>query len=492
MTEHPPSRWSRWRRREGLWLTAGAALLTLLLWGRVILGQRVLIAGDILFGVPPWKGSAGAHAPANTLIGDPVLTVLPWHIVVRDALLHWHMPLWNQLSLTGSPLLGNDQTAAFFPVTLLLLPFGPAHALSLAMLVKLWIAGLGAAFFVRQLRGEARAAAFAGLAFATSSYLTVWLGYPNSTPAALVPLGFGAVEWYLRTRRPAALGLLGFTVGLMFLAGHAPSEAHLLGILSIYTAIRLVAQGSGRLRALGGLLTAGLGGLAVGAVQVLPFAEALREGVTFNLRSTTKAGFFHLSPSAIASWLLPNSHGNPAIDGLLARPPNFAESAGFAGVGAVFLSTLGIWWLWRRQRSAAVGLLTVMLVAAGTVYGPLSPIIGRLPVLAVSNNVRLVAVVCLGVAVLGGLGVEAILSPRPARSARLGGVTIAVGALALAGLAVASYLALTRRGAVDGMLPSVHGNIGFWVAVAGLSVVAAGAFIAAGLRGAGPAWLRAA
>jgi hypothetical protein len=458
-------------------------LLTLVFWGRVLVGGRVLVAGDILYGVPPWLASQGAHAPANPLVSDTVVTTLAWQTVVHDAFWHLHFPLWNQLALAGSPLFANDQTSALYPVTLLTLPFGPAHAISLAMLAKMWIAGLGTAFFIRQLGGGSRAAFFGGLAFATSSYMVVWLGYPNATAASLMPLGFGAVEWYLRSRRPVALALLAIDLGMMFLAGHAPSEFQLIGMLTVYTMIRLGGEVAGRTRTASKLVAAVAVGGLVGAVQVLPFLESLTQGVTFNLRTGQKAGAGHLLLSSVTSWLLPNSHGNPAIDGLFGRPPNYAESAGFAGVGALVLAILGTLWLWRQRRSAALGLLIIIVLAAGVVYGPLTPIAARLPILAVSNNARLIAVVCFGVAVLGGLGIEYVLTSAQIRSALLGRVGLVLGTLALVALG-AGWLAFWRlRGGVDGLLPSFHGNIGFWVAIPLLSLFAAVTLIAAGAWG---------
>ena len=473
------------RDHEGVWFTIGAALLTAILWGRVLIGRSVLVPGDILYGVPPWSASAGAHAPVNALVSDTVVTTLAWQTVVHSAIWHGHLPLWNTHALEGSPLFANDQTAAFFPLTIMALPFDPAHAVSLAMIAKLWIAGVGMALFLRQLGAGGKAAFLGGLAFATSSYIIVWLGYPNSTPAALLPIGLASVEWFLRKGRPLALAVLALDVGLMFLAGHAPSEAQLIGAMGVYAAIRLAAPRAHRLKEIGALLGAMVTGVLVGGIQVLPFWEALRLGVTFNLRQGSHAGEGHLSLTALATWIFPNSRGNPSIDGLTGRLPNFSESAGFAGVGALLLASLGALWLWRRQRSAAVALVTLLLLCVGIVYGPLSPFAGRLPILAVSNNARLIAVLCFCVAALGGLGLEVVAS-APARRSKTGS-GLGLGGVAILIVLTAAWFILHRvRGRVDSLLPMVHGYFGFWLVVGGLSVLAAVLFITAGLWGGSP------
>ncbi len=474
------------REREGLWFTVGAGLLTVILFWRVLIGQRVLVAGDILYGVLPWAASAGAHPPVNSLIGDTTLTTLAWTTVVHNAFSHGRAPLWNSHALMGSPLLGNDQTAAFFPLNLLAVPLDPASAVSLVMIAKFWIAGLGTAFYLRQLGAGGKAAVFGGLAFATSSFIVIWLGYPNSMVAALVPLGFASIEWFLRRGRPLALAVLALDIGLMILAGHAPTDTQLIGALGAYAVIRWSAPRVNRWRSLGGLVAAFVTGVLVGAIQVIPFVEALRLGVTFNLRQGQQLGESHLSWTMLTTWLVPNSRGNPAIDGLVAgHLPNFSEATGFAGVGALVVASLGVAWLWRRQRSVAVALVGLALIGVGIVYGPLSPIVGRLPILSVSNNVRLIALVCFCVAVFGGLGLE-VVSSASVRPSRVGVGLVMGGSAALVALAGGWILLYRMRGRVDSLLPAVGNQIGFWLAIAAMSLLCAILFAAAGTRGGAP------
>ena len=164
------------------------------MWGGILLGRTRLIPEDVLYTFAPFAASPGSHAPGQTLTSDVALLMYPWFTLVRGAWLAGRLPLWNPYAFGGSALLANGQSAALSPFTLLALPFAPAYGFSLMMLARMAAAGFGTYLFVRQLGAGARAAIVAGVAFGASSFIVVWLGWPVSGVAALVPFGFAAVE----------------------------------------------------------------------------------------------------------------------------------------------------------------------------------------------------------------------------------------------------------------------------------------------------------
>ena len=107
------------------------------------------------------------------------------------------------------------------------------------------------------------------------------------------------------------------------------------------------------------------------------------------------------------------------------------------------------------------------------VYGPLTPVAGRLPLLNGSNNSRLLVVIEFTLAVLGAVGLDRLLQGTATRRRPATGLAASlVGAVALLMLMVATALVLALRGGVDRLLPSFGNSIGFWLAVAVVSVVA--------------------
>src|SRR6266513_628124 len=120
------------------------------------------------------------------------------------------------------PVLAGEQVLIGFD--LLALPFPPPTGLRLAMLATLLAARLGMAIFLRLLGARAPATVLGGVAYATSSFMVVWLGWPHSGVAAIMPWAFAAAEWYLSGGGRRAQAGLAAAVGLQFLAGHSETS----------------------------------------------------------------------------------------------------------------------------------------------------------------------------------------------------------------------------------------------------------------------------
>jgi hypothetical protein len=462
-------------------VVAGALLLWLAAWGRVLAGRRSLVSGDVLYEQLPWSRMPIAHPPSNATAADPVWQFLGWREQVGTAFSHLRLPLWDHLQGSGSPLLANDQSAPFSPFTLMSLPFDPAYGQSLAMLVKLWVAGIGMALLLRVLGCRGTAAGIGGLIYAASSYVTVWLGWPHSSVAALIPWLLAAAEAHLRHRRRWALPAVALVVAAQFLAGHAESSAQFGLAVCVYVVVRIATlRSGGRLRAAAGLAAASAVGLLLAGIQLLPLLDYLHQASL-----TRGRGSAHLPLDGLITWIVPNGKGNPGIDGG-GIGGAYTEWMGFVGVGALVLAGIGLRGAWRRDRGLAAGLAALTGLALLIVYTPFAGVAGRLPGLSAANNVRFLGTAALGLSVLAGLGADALLrsAGRPRRRATV--PLVAIAAACLAGLAACGGLLLHEGARVDALLPAFHGQIGFWALVAALSGAAALCLAAAALRGAPP------
>ncbi|MBO0730577.1 MAG: YfhO family protein [Acidimicrobiaceae bacterium] len=445
----------------------------MILWGGVLVGKRVMAGGDILYGFPPWSGALGHHSIHNRWVYDGVTQFLPWLAFTRRSLAAGHLPLWDPYALFGAPLLANGQAAPFSPFTVFAVAIGGTLGMSLAMLAKLWVAGTGTFVYLRRLGVGGMGRVLGGLAFATSSFMIVWLYGQNSSVAALLPWAFAALEWYIQAPRARRLAVLALIIGLQFLAGQPDASLYLCLGVALYGTVRCAR--SRHRAALPGLVIGGLVGVLVASVQLVPFAALLRESGTVGVRAAEHLGIGHLPFSDLDSWLVPNLLGNPAIDGAQARLPNYTDATGFAGVTALALAVPGLVVQWKRDRPTSIALAVVGFVGVATVYGALTPALGRLPGFASVPSERMLMLPCFVVACLGGIGLDG-LARRPVRVGLnpRGLVASAVGFGALGVVLVAAVLFGLRGSGVDSLGPVLHqGWVTFWVAFAAACLVGA-------------------
>lgn len=463
---------------RGRWLLLAAAVVFVILWGDVLVGRRTLIAGDLLYGFFPWVKAQGAHASHNPLLGDPVTFTLPMLTFARAAVFGGHLPLWNPHTMAGAPQFANDQSAFWWPFNLVTLVFAPARGLSLAMLAKLVTAAAAMYVLVRRLGAGGYGAAAAAIAYATSSYVVVWLGFTTGSVAAVAPLVYAAADWLIASGARRAFAATAAAVALGVLAGHAETLFQVMvgvGIFSLVRALPLGRPAGVRLVQLAG--ACGLGAVTAG-VQDIPFiVQAAHVGVASS-RSASHIGLVHLPLEKLRTWFAPSLRGNPSIDGFLEVPWNFNEATGFIGVGALCLAGVGAWRGLRRRDNRTVALVVTAAAALAIVYGALTPVVGRLPVLSSTLNTRFLLTACLCLVALGGLGMDRLVRDTPGGPRGLGWL-VAPGVVAVGVTVALGAVLFVRRSRVDALLGNVHGVIVFWALLAAASAVAAVCLVAA-------------
>ncbi len=474
---------ARLGKDAGLFLLLTGAVF-MFIWWPVIFGRQDLVGGDVLYDVLPWSANGIGRIAANGLVGDTVLQMLPWQELVRQAFLHGQLPTWDAYSYSGTPLLANYQSAPFSLFNWIALPLAAAHGTSIAMLAKLWIAGIGMALFVRSMGTRMLSAGVAGVAYACCSYMTVWLGWPNSSVAAIAPWTFALSERYVVSGQIRSLVCFALAITVELLAGHPETCAHMSLALSIYLVIRCAAQGRNGIQRFLPLAASACIGVLGAAIQVVPFLMWLKHIHGVNTRAGI--GTEHLSLQTLTSWLVPNGRGNPGIDHntLAGLPPDYNESTGFVGVGALILALIGVREYRHAGWSRVLALTAIVILGAGTVYGPLTAFLGRLPVLDASANWRMTSIMCLALSALAGLGLDALWGRPAGLARRRTTIALVIGAVALASLGLAEIALLSSGARVESLLPSGPDHyFGFWLAVSAGSFVAGVAFTLVGLWG---------
>src|SRR5215208_5639213 len=125
----------------------------------------------------------------------------PYHALAAALVANGELPLWNPYAFSGIPLIGDGQTAMFYPPSWLFFLLPGSAALNYDVLLQFSIAGIGLFLFARSL-GLWRLPAFLGaVAYMFCGFLTARVVHLSIlSGAALMPLLFVCVERALNTR----------------------------------------------------------------------------------------------------------------------------------------------------------------------------------------------------------------------------------------------------------------------------------------------------
>ncbi len=357
--------------------------------------------------------------------GDTLLYFYPYWSAAAHALRNAQVPLWNPHLFMGAPLVANSQVGFFYPLNWpLWLSFSAPYAVSASILLHLAIAAGGTyAAGRRALRLSRPAALMAALVFALGGYLTAQVEHVNQLQGlAWLPwavaichpmsTSLGSFRWRPLARKSLGLSLV---FALQLTAGHTQT-VFITGVgllLWLVAAVLRRQVGEGRadsspglrhaLRPLFPLLAGAIFALLLAAVQLLPTLELVQYSSRQGGLPANEVLSFSLHPLLLGRALL------PAYDQAL-----FSEYVAFVPITALLLALVGVW-RWRKRPSA---LLPLILAAGGLFlalgrFNPFTYLLFNLPGFDFFRApARWLVLYALGVALLAGLGWEALSGAR--------------------------------------------------------------------------------
>jgi hypothetical protein len=375
---------------------AGLALiLAVLFFAPATVGPRVLSASDIPLFSPPFPPQPPGARPQNPLQFDAATVFEPDGLVVRDALRDWRLPTWTAAQSAGQPLLAAQQSAPLFPLTWLsaVLPFW--DSLAWIAVAKLVLAFMGTWMLGRALGLSGVGRLIAALSFAFGTYLIDWLSHPHANAYVLLPWLFLAVERLVERRRPRDAGLLALALGLAYLGGQP--ESSLIVTLAAGAWLLYRNREARTLALAGGALVAGV---ALAAVMLVPFVEALRQ--SFDVSRSQPP----LSGKSVLTLVFPEFWGRPDRPGFSGGPDNFTERTLYVGALPLLLAVAGL--CARRPRGPMLFFAALAFVAlvVGVDTGPITRVVRHIPLLHVSDVNRVIVLAAFALSMLAGYGWE--------------------------------------------------------------------------------------
>ncbi|HEX2501569.1 MAG TPA: hypothetical protein VHO73_08925 [Methylomirabilota bacterium] len=403
MREHRP--WVR----EALPIAGLAGLAVVKLWAIVtpFAGSRLHLGGDFGLAVEPYF----------------------YHQLKRGIL-----TLWDPTLGTGSPFFGSGthhpmflqaHLHLFYPLNLVLLGLAergqhiPHLVLQYHHLLHYAMAGAFTYAYARTLRLGRFAASVSGIAFMFSGFMVAHIAHWTMIDTmAWLPAILACLTLADRTQRPSWGAVGGLALGVAFLAGHPQLFYHVVlatVALGLTLVVRRAAASEPWRRLALILLLVPVVALGVSAVQLVPSWETAvashRAGLGYDWKTTGS-----LLPAYLAQALLP--WGLLTVGGWR---NSSSELYLYPGVLPLILAILALMrrWDWRVGFHAVLGFVAVLL-AFGDHYGLYRPAYDLLPGLTLFRiPARFVGVAGFAVAVLAGIGAEALVTgPRPRTLAR--------------------------------------------------------------------------
>ncbi len=370
----------------------------------ILLGETILflvVAAGVLWPAPIHSNELPAAYPDS----DLMISHWPSAILIKRTIaLEHRLPLWNPFFAGGRPLAADPLAAMFYPPTQLMNFFPLRDYYLILLLGHLMLAGFGTLLLARRAFHLTRwPALVAAVSFMATPRLISHLGAGHFTVVQTVAwypwLALGAWATVRNPRRWAAP--FGVILGLTLLAGH-PQMAYygllMTGVVALWLLFTRYRQATWRdLRApVAGLIAAGVTGLLLATIHLLPLAQ-------FTALSTRQDDVAATDKYPIVQFMR----------ALIGHPPASNvpwENVIQPGGVVLMLATLGAIAAGRR----ALPLLGGIVVVATLAMGNASPVFYLAAhVLPEFNRFhglsRIWLVALLGIALLAGLGTEALL-----------------------------------------------------------------------------------
>ena len=456
-------------------------------------GNRTIFPVDHAMSLPPW--SSLPHRPAaNPNLNDVSTEMAPWAKAVRMAWKEGSLPWRNRWNGCGSPLAANGQSAAFFPLTFLMMALPLAGAFNLAAALKLFVALAGTWLWLAELGVSRTAALFGAVAFGFSFTMVPWLLFPHTSVIPLWPWALFAIE---RMREPAvqrrATGALVLVLSLELLAGHPESVA--LG--AIFTALWLGCRAlSGDLqqpaRLLARIVLAAAVAVGLTAFLLLPQLLAIRA----SNRAVTALQFANRLPLSVrphgpawpwgaATPFLPRALGDAISSPMLpVAAGSFPEMAlGHFGV-AGWACTLLFFRRGSRRRRSELALLVPLLAGFATAIAlwPVFEIFYVTPVVKLMLPLRFFTWVAFAGSALAAFEIDRLRRDAEAGRSIAWPLALAAGAVLLV-LAVAFTRLAPLHAASGALVPQRRALAGAALALAAVAGAGFAPRLLAGFRG---------
>lgn len=410
------------------------SLVTAAFFYQTVIFGKLPVPSDALVGLyHPYRDVYSAQYPngipfKNFLITDPVRQQIPWR---KQAVEYWKngvVPSWDAWSFSGTTLIGNIQTGAFYPLNILFFIFSFPVVWSLLIISQPLLCGIFLYLFLRNKRLEILPSLVGAVSFMFCGFSVAWLTWGTIVSTwAWAPLALLAVDKLhdqgIQNKNTWRF-LFILSIICSFFAGHLQIFLYSVIFISTYA---VWMRGRQRLSGIPLVHVGVVLGITLitfpvwfSMIRWLPATSRLAQGAVW-----THEGFF-IPLRHLIQFFVPDYFGNPTTLNYWGVW-NYGEMVGYIGIAGLLLAALGV---------SSQTLFWVVMIVFSLLFAVDSPIAQlpfrmHVPILSTLQPTRLLVVVDFCLAVLSAYGLSYVLKKARKKSVVIAAFVVGVVLLGL-------------------------------------------------------------
>src|SRR5258706_905103 len=351
---------------------------------------QIPFPGDLLINENPYRaqsflGYAPGGYPNKAQDQDVITELMPWKSFVISELKLGRIPFWNPHNFSGNPIMSNFQSAVFYPLNILffILPF------STSWFFFIFLQPVLASFFMYRFLKDLKLHSFAcligSIAFAFSSYMSVWMEYGNiAATICWLPLVLFAIRRFIERKTVSYFLLSILAISLSILAGYIQGVFYIY-ILAFTYLVSIIVSKKIKLTPIlcTSIVVIFVSPLLLALYQLLPtlsfFSQSTRNPYTFSQITNLLQPWYYIATLFSADFF-----GNPATRNFW-LPITYIERVMYVGIPVLFFALIGIFSVKSFEKKVFTILGIVSLILSFNI--PLVPFFYNLPIPVLSTTV---------------------------------------------------------------------------------------------------------
>ncbi len=343
----------------------------------------------------------------NFLITDPIRQQYPWKKLVIEFLKKKELPVWNNYSFSGTPLLANFQSGTFYPFNFLFFLFDFNLAWSFYILIQPFLAIIFMYLFLGNKKLSNFASLLGGLAFGFSGFIVSWFEWGNIGHTVLwLPLILYSIDkFFVEKKKYKFLLLFLFVSCFSFFAGHLQIAFYIQIFTVCYLVYvmfsnkKIIQSKTIKLVLLIYFLL-----LLITSIQWIPSFKFIMR----SMREIDIPQILFIPWENLIQFIFPDFFGNPATLNYWGKW-NYGEYVSYIGIIPFFFAFLFFFTTkFRKKIFFKLSFILSILLATNNFISQI-PFKLQIPFISTSSPARLLIISCFSLSVLAAYGAEGFL-----------------------------------------------------------------------------------